>query len=151
MSCDPYIDMKSIVLIGRTGCGKTTLASKLAGKGLEIQKNSGVVRVNNVIDTPGGFAENRFLGGALSIFAYEAQVVGLIIAANEPYSLYPPNIHGMVNRDMIGIVTKIDDPNGNPRRVEDWLRLAGCKIIFHVSALNGQGIEDIIEYLKNSL
>jgi ethanolamine utilization protein EutP len=148
MPDNPHIAMKTIVLIGRTGCGKTMLASRLAGVELDAKKTAGAVRVKNVIDTPGGFAENRFLGGALSVFAYEAQVVGLIIAADEPFSLYPPNIHGMLNREMIGIVTKTDIPAGSPQRAEGWLRLAGCKRVFHVSALTGQGIDEIMEYLK---
>ena len=97
--------MKTIVLIGRTGCGKTTLASRLAGVVLNDKKTAGAVRVKNVIDTPGGFAENRFLGGALSVFAYEAQVVVDYRGRRAVFAL-PPNIHGMLNRDMIGIVTK---------------------------------------------
>lgn len=139
--------MKTIVLVGRTGCGKTTLASMLTGKDLKTRKSTGVAREGFVIDTPGGFAENRYMAGALSIFAYEARVVGLVLYAGESYSLFPPNINGMVNRDMIGIVTTKGARAENPEMAEKWLKLAGCKRIFHVNLLSGEGVQDVLDYL----
>jgi len=144
---DPHLIMKTIVLIGRTGCGKTTLASLLTGKEIKNKKSTGVVREGFVIDTPGGFAENRWMAGALSIFAYEARVVGLVIYAGEPYSLFPPNINGMVNRDMVGIVTKKGAKAEKPELAEKWLNNAGCKRVFHVNLLSGEGVQDILDYL----
>ncbi|MDE6893613.1 MAG: EutP/PduV family microcompartment system protein, partial [Lachnospiraceae bacterium] len=88
------------------------------------------------------------LGRALALYAYEADVVGLLLAANESYSLYPPNITCMVNRDVVGIVTKIDRKDANPARAEKWLRLTGCKKIFFVNSTANEGVSDILEYLR---
>ena len=33
-------------------------------------------------------------------------------------------------------------------RVERWLRLAGCKKIFPLSAYTGEGVRDLLEYLR---
>ena len=41
-----------------------------------------------VIDTPGEYAETNRLGYALALYSYEADVVGLVINAEEPYSLF---------------------------------------------------------------
>ena len=53
------------------------------------------------------------------------------------------------NREVIGIVTGIDKPEGNPDRVEHWLRLAGCKTVFRISSYTGEGIRDVIAYLDD--
>ena len=44
----------------------------------------------------------------------EADVVGLLISATEPFSLYPPNVTAQANREVVGIVTKCDHWAGNP-------------------------------------
>ena len=48
----------------------------------------------------------------------------------------------------MGIVTKIEHPLGNPEQAAEWLRLAGCKKIFYVSAYTGEGIAELLEYLR---
>ena len=70
------------------------------------------------------------------------------MSSTEPYSLFPPGCTYACNRDVIGIVTKINDENGNPERAARWLRLAGCKNIFYVDSKKYEGIPEILEYLK---
>ncbi|MBR4072976.1 MAG: ethanolamine utilization protein EutP [Clostridia bacterium] len=140
--------MKTLILMGRSGSGKTTLTQALKGENPTYQKTQYISYGDFLIDTPGEYAENHDLGAALCLYAYEADVVGLLIAANDEYSLFPPNITCMVNREVIGIVTKKN--SGNPQRAERWLRLSGCKTVFHVDSLTGEGIEDILNYLKNN-
>lgn len=142
--------MKKIILIGRSECGKTTLTQALRGETITYHKTQYVNRFDVIIDTPGEYAENKMLGGALALYSYEAQVVGLLLSATEPYSLYPPNITNMANREVIGIVTKVDEPRARPGRAERWLRLAGCKTVFFVSAATGEGVGEILEHLRES-
>ena len=54
----------------------------------------------------------------------------------------------MANREVIGIVTKIDKENANPDRAEHWLKLAGCKKIFRVSSVTREGIDELMEYVS---
>ena len=75
-------------------------------------------------------------------------IVGILAAANEPYSIFPPNVTCQANRECIGIVTKIDLPDANIPQADRWLRNAGCKKIFHVNSLDGTGVGEILEYLK---
>jgi len=70
-----------------------------------------------------------------------------LASSTEPFSLYPPNITGQVNREVIGIVTKIDVEDGNPERAANWLKLCGCKKIFKVSSYTGEGIPELLEHL----
>ena len=140
--------MKKIILMGRSGAGKTTLTQALKGEKIKYHKTQYINNFDVIIDTPGEYAETHHLGRALALYSYEAQVVGLLLSATEPYSLYPPNITPCVNREVIGIVTKIDKGNANVKRAENWLKLAGCKKIFFVNSKTGDGIADILNHLR---
>lgn len=140
--------MKKIILMGRVESGKTTLTQILKGKKVEYQKTQYVEYGDFIIDTPGEYAENRELGAALALYAYEADVVGLLLSATEQYSLFSPNITSLVNREVVGIITKVDHPEAHTERARAWLKLAGCNKIFTVSSITHEGIEDLINYLK---
>lgn len=140
--------MKKIILMGRVASGKTTLTQALRGEAIEYHKTQYIQHSDIIIDTPGEYAETQHLGRALALYTYEADVVGLLLSATEPYSLYPPCVTTSCNRVVVGIVTHIDAPDGNPARAENWLRLAGCKIIFHVNSTTGEGVKDILEFLR---
>jgi len=140
--------MKKIILMGRVASGKTTLTQALRGEAIHYHKTQYIRHTDIIIDTPGEYAETQHLGRALALYTYEADVVGLLLSATEPYSLYPPCVTTSCNRVVIGIVTHIDDPEGDPQRAERWLRLAGCKIIFHVNSTTGDGVKDILNFLR---
>ncbi|HIV91311.1 MAG TPA: EutP/PduV family microcompartment system protein [Candidatus Eisenbergiella stercoravium] len=140
--------MRKIILIGRSGAGKTTLTQALKGEEIKYHKTQYVNYFESIIDTPGEYAQTHELGYALALYSYEADVVGLLLSAEEPYSLYPPNITCMVNREVVGIITHIDSPKADPERAERWLRLSGCRKIFRVNSTTGEGVSDILDYLK---
>lgn len=138
--------MRRLILMGRSGAGKTTLTQALRGEMIAYRKTQSVNYGDWLIDTPGEYAENARLGSALALYSYEADVVGLLLAADEPYSLYPPNITCMVNREIVGIVTLRDGVS--PDRAERWLRLSGCKKVFIIDSVTGKGISDLLDFLK---
>ena len=139
--------MKKIIFMGKTGCGKTTLTQVMRGESISYHKTQYINHYDCIIDTPGEYAENKILGRALALYSYEADVVGLLLSATEEYSIFPPCITGMCNREVIGIVTQIDRAGATVCRAEAWLRLAGCTTIFCVSAVTGEGIDGIFGYL----
>jgi ethanolamine utilization protein EutP len=141
--------LKKLILIGRVAAGKTTLMQALKGEQLSYCKTQYVYYTDTIIDTPGEYTENGRLASALALYTYEADVVGLLISSNYPYNPFPPNCTTSCNRDVIGLVTGVDKPDGNPERVERWLRLAGCKTVFHISSYTGEGIRDVIAYLDD--
>ena len=124
--------MKKIMLVGRSGAGKTTLTQAMKGKKITYHKTQYINNYDVIIDTPGEYAENKTLARALVIYSYEADVVGLLMSAVEDYSLYSPNIVSLATRDVIGM----------------WLELAGCKKIFYVNSIDGEGVGDILDYLR---
>lgn len=138
--------MKKTLLVGRHGVGKTTLKQALRGEEIRYEKTQYMQYGDWLIDSPGEYAEVHGLGAALAIYSYEADVVALLIAADEDYSLFPPNITCIVNRDVIGVITKID--KHSPERAERWLRLSGCKEIFPLNSHTGEGVEQLKAYLR---
>ena len=140
--------MKKIVLMGRSEAGKTTLTQALKGEKIKYHKTQYVNNFDVIIDTPGEYAQTKGLGHALALYTYEADIVGLLLSATEQYSLYPPCSTATTNREVIGIVTKIDVKGGDPERAKRWLELAGCKKIIFVNSKGNEGITELLEYLK---
>ena len=94
--------MKKIILIGRVAAGKTTLTQALNGEDIHYYKTQYINYLDTIIDTPGEYTELRQTSGALALYAYEADVVGLVLSANEPYSIFSPCITSLVNREVVG-------------------------------------------------
>ncbi len=140
--------MKNLILMGRSGSGKTTLTQVLRGERISYDKTQYIKFENNLIDTPGEYAQTHHLGRALALYSYEADIVGLLISATEDYSLFPPCVTCMVNREVIGIVTKSEQPGANPVRAENWLRLSGCEKVFIIDSVTGYGVNELISYLN---
>lgn len=140
--------MKKIMFAGRSEAGKTTITQALKGETIHYHKTQYVNRFDVIIDTPGEYAQVHHLGAALAMYAFEADVCGLLLSATEPYSLFPPCCTPVCNRPVIGVITKINSPYADVDRAERWLRLAGCETIFKVDSHTGEGIADILEYLR---
>ena len=141
-------NMKRIIFMGKSGAGKTTLTQKIKDKPVEYHKTQYINFHDIIIDTPGEYAENANLAAALALYSYEADVVGLLISAKDSYSLFPPNITCLVNREVIGVVTHIDEEGATPERAERWLRLSGCEKVFLLDAKSGKGVEKLTDYLS---
>ena len=138
--------MKKTLLVGRHGAGKTTLKQALRGEQIHYVKTQYMDYGDWLLDSPGEYAEVHGLSAALAIYSYESDVVALLIAADDDYSLFPPNITCMVNREVIGIVTKID--KCSPDRATSWLKLSGCEQIFTVNSHTGEGVDTLKAYLR---
>ena len=140
--------MRKIILVGRSEAGKTTLTQALKGEKIHYNKTQYVNCFDVIIDTPGEYLQTKNLGSGLAMYTFEADVVGLLMSAEEPFSLFPPAVTPVCNRDVIGIVTKIHNAHANIAQAKEWLRLAGCRTIFCVDSATGEGVWQILEYLK---
>ncbi len=135
--------------MGRSEAGKTSLTQALKGEKLHYHKTQYTNTAEDTIDTPGEYAESKNIGVALACFSFEADVIAIVCAADEPFSVFEPNCQCFVNRPMIGIITKIDSPFANIPMVRQWMINSGCDPIFMVNNVTGDGIAELMDYLRD--
>ena len=140
--------MKKLFLMGRSEAGKTSLTQVLRGEELRYHKTQYVNTGADIIDSPGEYAETKRCGLGLACFSFEADVLALLIAADEPFSLFEANCQCFTNRPLIGIITKIDSPFANVPMVRNWMENSGCERIFEVSSMTRDGIGELLDYLQ---
>ena len=140
--------MRKLFLCGRSEAGKTTLTQALKGEDVHYVKTQYVKTWDITIDTPGEYAETKALALALGCFSFDSDVVGLLCGADEPYNLFDPAIGGVVNRPMIGIITKTDSAYANVPMIRQWMENAGCERIFEVNNKTREGVDELLNYLN---
>ena len=140
--------MKTIMFIGKTGCGKTSLAQALQGREVTYLKTQAVKYGSMVVDTPGEFTENRRLYPALMVTSARADIVGFVQDATSETSVFPPQFASMFTKKVIGIISKIDLEEGDPYRATRFLRRAGAKIMVETSVLKNFGITALRSLLE---
>ena len=134
--------------MGRSEAGKTSLTQALKGEELHYEKTQYTNTSNDTIDSPGEYAESKRFSVGLACFSFEADVVAIVQAADEPYNLFSPCLHAFILRPIIGIITKTDSPNANIPMVKQWMMNAGCERIFLVNNVTREGIKELMEYLE---
>jgi ethanolamine utilization protein EutP len=124
--------LKTILMVGRTEVGKTTLSNMLVYGSPSGLKTQSINRIGNIIDTPGEFLENPVYYRAIMIHSYDADVVMLLQEAGSTETLFPPNFATAFNREVIGVITKIDNGKSTEEARKNLLA-AGVEKIFEVS------------------
>ena len=142
--------MKKIILVGHVACGKTTLCQRLNGLKQEYKKTQALEVVNHTIDTPGEYLEHRSFMRSLTVTAVEADLVLFLQDATSERFLFSPGQSVAFPIPVIGVVTKTDiaTPEQTKQAVE-LLELAGADPIFCISSISGDGMDALIEYLKD--
>ena len=140
---------KRIILIGRSGAGKTTLCQRINHEDLVYHKTQTVQVINQtMIDTPGEYLERRYFRGALMVTSTDADVVILVQDATEEGTMFPPAYNSQFAKPTLGVVTKCDI--ATPKQVEnakEYLRIAGAKELFVTSSVSGEGVDDLLRFL----
>ena len=141
--------MKKLFLMGRSEAGKTSLTQALKGEELHYVKTQYTTTDDNTIDSPGEYAESKRFSVGLACFSFEADVVAVVQAADEPFNLFSASLRSFILRPLIGVITKIDSPYANIDMVRQWMINAGCERIFMINNATREGIEELLEYLED--
>lgn len=143
--------MKKLFLMGRSEAGKTSLTQALKGEELHYVKTQYTNTEDDTIDTPGEYAESKRFSVGLACFSFEADVVAIVQAADEPFNLFSPCLRTFILRPLIGIITKTDSPYANVPMVRQWMVNAGCDRIFLVNNVTREGVRELMEYLEEDI
>lgn len=135
--------MKKLFLMGRSEAGKTSLTQALKGEKLHYHKTQYTNTKDATIDTPGEYSETKKCGVGLACFSFEADVIAIVCAADEPFSVFEANCQSFVNRPLIGIITKVDSPFANIPMVRSGCLIPGVREFFLVNNVTGEGIEEL--------
>ena len=143
--------MKKIMMIGKIGCGKTTLSQRLIGQEVSYQKTQSIQIIgNDIVDTPGEYLEQKQFYSALIVTAVEADVILLLLSAVDEQNAFSPRMGSMFcGKPMIGVLTKTD-LCADPALLEsgrEILEVAGVEDVVEI----GFGDEDCIERLRERI
>jgi ethanolamine utilization protein EutP len=138
-----------LMLAGPVSCGKTTLCQRLAGLPLITRKTQTIIQVGAAIDTPGEYLEGRWYWNRLIISSAEADLLLLALDCGNRHYQLMAGLASMFNCPVAGVITKTDIGGEEEiGAVRKRLALAGASPVFAVSALTGQGIEGLREFLQ---
>ena len=136
--------MKKVMLIGRTGCGKTTLTQKLMDEEVKYKKTQAVTYKSKIIDTPGEYVENKMYYKSLLVLSADAKIIVLVQSAVDGATLFPPKFSTMFpKKEVIGIITKVDLAEADIERSKRFLVDAGATEVFTIGLNDEEGLEVI--------
>lgn len=137
-----------VMLVGKTGSGKTTLSQILNNEKIEYRKTQMVDYIGEIIDTPGEYLENKAYYKALNVVSIDADIILLIQSATDKENLYPPNFSNMFfGKKVFGAITKIDleTTYGD---AEEILESAGVEKKFYLDLKNLKGVGYLKTFLR---
>lgn len=122
-----------LMLIGKTGAGKTTITQRLLQKEVVYQKTQMIIFDGDIIDTPGEYIENKAFYKALTVTAADADIIAFVQAADDVDTFFPPNFSTMfLGKEIIGLITKVD-LSKDTAMAKNFLENAGVEEIFYIS------------------
>lgn len=127
--------------------GKTTLCQYVNKEEIKYYKTQTVHLINDqMIDTPGEYLERRYLRGALSVSATDADMIMLVQDATEDGTMFPPGYASMYCKPCVGVVTKSDIAKDEQiEHAKQYLKFAGAQEIFVTSSMKGTGFEELVK------
>ena len=116
-----------IMLIGPSAAGKTTLIQRLIDEEIKYDKTQAVEYIGN--------------WGSLTITSHDADIIGLVQDSSSEDCWFSGGLTSKFEKPVVGVITKIDKDDSNPKQARSYLELAGCTTIFEVSSYTGEGVE----------
>lgn len=143
--------MKKVMMVGKIGCGKTTLSQRLLGEEVRYQKTQSIQVIgDDIVDTPGEYLEQKQFYSALIVTAVEADVILLLLSAADEQNAFSPRMSSMFSgKPVIGVITKTDLCQ-DPEMIEtakEILEMAGAEEVITVGFGEEEGIRKILEKL----
>ncbi|SIO12474.1 EutP/PduV family microcompartment system protein [Halodesulfovibrio marinisediminis] len=152
---------RRIMLIGATGCGKTSLANVLDQYGEPVSQDgtsTGIVSARgrqdvrygkHTIDVPGGYFENPWMYNHLIALAQNhASHVVFVVSQSQRSVAGAPGLAKVFGCSVTGVVTHCDVKSQNKNFCLKQLQQYGVpEPYFNVSVADGSGIPELLQHL----
>lgn len=139
---------KRIMLIGPTGCGKTTLAHALDGTERPLRRTQDIIYGPKTIDTPGAYVENTWMYSHLIATAQNASHILILVDQSRRLEVYSPGFASSFTKPVVGVITKTDLALENEHYGVQVLQRTGItEPFFRISLPVGRGIGELKRYL----
>lgn len=141
--------MKRILMVGSVACGKTTLCQRINGLDRVYRKTQSLEVINTTVDTPGEYLERRSMIRNLMTVAVDVDCVLFLMDPTQERFMFSPGHAFSFPVPVAGVVTKRDlVSEKEAAAAEELLRLAGADPVFRVSAETGEGIDQLMDFLR---
>ena len=139
---------KRIMVIGPTGCGKTSLVNALNDEDKPIKKTQNIIYGKNTMDVPSSYLENTSMYMHIIAAAQDASHVLILVNQARCIEVYSPGFAKVFRVPVIGVITKSDLMEENEALCVQQLKRVGVsEPYFRVSNTTGKGIKELKEYL----
>lgn len=140
--------MKRIIIAGNVGSGKTTLCQFLNNQDIKYKKTQSIEVINTMIDTPGEYFQHRKYLRALVSCSADTEIMIFAVDPTQDQSFLRDGLAATFPMEVIGVITKKDLADTNRLiKSAEMLHFAGVEKIFEVSAMTGEGMKDLADYL----
>lgn len=139
---------KRIMVIGPTGCGKTTLVNALNDYDGPLRRTQDMIYGKNTIDVPGSYIENSWMYKHVIAASQDASYILLLVEQYKLTNIYSPGFAKVFKCPVIGVITKCDLNLENKELCLKQLNMIGViEPYFQISIPYGIGIEELKKYL----
>lgn len=142
---------KRVMVIGPTGCGKTTLVNALNGQDGPLRKTQNMIYKDKTIDVPGAYIENAGMYKHLIAAAQDASHVLILIDQSRCDDVYSPGFAKVFRCPVIGVITKCELGRENEEfAVQKLKRIGVTEPYFRISIPEETGLKELKDYLFGS-
>lgn len=139
---------KRIMVIGPTGCGKTSLVNALNDYDGPLRKTQNMIYGKNTIDVPGSYLENTWMYKHIIAAAQDASHVLILVDQSRCVDVYSPGFAKAFRVPVIGVITKSDLMVENEDLCINQLKKIGVsEPYFKISIPSGKNISALKDYL----
>ncbi len=139
---------KRVMVIGPTGCGKTTLVNALNDDDGPLKKTQNIIYKDNTIDVPGSYIENAWMYKHLIAASQDASHVLILVDQSKCADVYSPGFAKAFRCPVIGVITKSDSMKENEDLCIKQLKKIGVvEPYYKISVHSGTGMKSLKEKL----
>ncbi len=140
--------MKKVLFIGENGSGKEKLIQILSDAPVRLKKMMAVEYYGNFINTPSEFLEKKWCLNSLITASFDAEIILMVISAEQRSCLLPPLFAPLFNKKTIGVITYTEKNEQHFERAKRFLENAGVKNFQLINLETHDELEELKSELK---